>query len=263
MNNSRRNFLIGSALTLGGIAAGTAFKSAANNIRARLLSAFEDARGDQYVGGAVLETQQSSVPRCRCVRMAAQFIRLIRSECCSLRGVPEPWLRTAPRLDESSHRFRNTAGRHLAGHGLFSHDGQRLFTPEYDYEHQRGVLAVRDARDFHIIDEIDTLGLDPHEVAWLPDGRSLLVANGGIMTHPRNFRRKLNIPTMDPSLCAIDASNGRAASSNGGCRITFSAFVISQLRPVELPQLDCSTKVSPPMRRALQRCTCATPVCNC
>jgi hypothetical protein len=28
------------------------------------------------------------------------------------------------------------------------------------------------------------------------------------MTHPRSFRRKLNIPTMDPSLCVIDAGSG-------------------------------------------------------
>ena len=56
--------------------------------------------------------------------------------------------------------------------------------------------------------EIDTHGIDPHEVTWSSDGRTLLVANGGIMTHPRTFRRKLNIPTMDPSLCAIDAGTG-------------------------------------------------------
>jgi len=210
MNNSRRNFLIGSALTLGGIAAGTAFKISREQHQGTLLSAFEDARGDQYVGGAVLETQHvfgAKVP----MRAHGCAVHPLDPQRVLFFARRPGTLAFELRRDSMSVRtvFETPPGRHLAGHGLFSHDGQRLFTPEYDYEHQRGVLAVRDARDFHTIDEIDTLGLDPHEVAWLPDGRSLLVANGGIMTHPRNFRRKLNIPTMDPSLCAIDASNGR------------------------------------------------------
>jgi hypothetical protein len=104
--------------------------------------------------------------------------------------------------------FETPAGRHLAGHGLFSPDGTLLYTPEHDYDHARGVVAVRDTKDFQIVDEIDTRGIDPHEVQWLVPGQSLLVANGGIMTHPRSFRRKLNIPTMDPSLCVIDARSG-------------------------------------------------------
>ncbi len=104
--------------------------------------------------------------------------------------------------------FTTQSGRHLAGHGAYSADGSFIFTPEHDYEHARGLVVVRDARNFAVVGEIDTTGLDPHEVAWLPDHRSLLIANGGIMTHPRSFRRKLNIPTMDPSLCLIDAATG-------------------------------------------------------
>src|SRR5690606_14933154 len=71
-----------------------------------------------------------------------------------------------------------------------------------------GVVVVRDARNFGVVGELATNGIDPHEVAWMPDHRSLLVANGGILTHPRSFRRKLNIPTMDPSLCLLDARSG-------------------------------------------------------
>jgi len=104
--------------------------------------------------------------------------------------------------------FTTGTGRHLAGHGVFSSGGDLLYVPEHDYERARGVLTVRDARTFAIVHEIDTHGIDPHEVALSSDGRRLLVANGGILTHPRTFRRKLNIPTMDPSLCAIDAVRG-------------------------------------------------------
>lgn len=104
--------------------------------------------------------------------------------------------------------FTTQEGQHLAGHGAYSSNGEFVFTPEHDYERVRGVIVVRDARTFAVVREIDTHGIDPHEVGWLPDGKSLLVANGGIMTHPRTFRRKLNIPTMDPSLCVIDAASG-------------------------------------------------------
>src|SRR5690606_9934738 len=104
--------------------------------------------------------------------------------------------------------FTTQEGRHLAGHGAYSENGDLIFTPEHDYEHERGVVVVRDTRNFAVVGEIDTNGIDPHEVAWMPDRRSLLVANGGIMTHPRSFRRKLNIPTMDPSLCVLDADSG-------------------------------------------------------
>lgn len=115
-------------------------------------------------------------------------------------------------LDRTTMRVRTVfttrEGQHLAGHGTYSPDGQFVFTPEHDYERARGVVVVRDARTFAVVGEIDTHGIDPHELAWLPDGRSLLVANGGIMTHPRTFRRKLNIPSMDPSLCVLDATSG-------------------------------------------------------
>jgi len=211
VNKGRRNFLIGSAVVLGGAAAGgLAFHFRSKRRRGTLLSAFEDARGDQYVGGLKLETQHvfgTKVPMrahgCaidpRDPQRVLFFARRPGTQAFELR------------LDQMTVRtvFETPAGRHLAGHGIFSHDGRLLFTPEHDYERVRGVVSVRDASDMRIVDEIDTRGIDPHEVAWLPDGRSLLVANGGIMTHPRTYRRKLNIPTMDPSLCVIDTTNGQ------------------------------------------------------
>ena len=46
----------------------------------------------------------------------------------------------------------------------------------------------------------------PHEVRLMPDGRTLVVAVGGIMTD--QARDKLNIAEMDPSLAYIDAASG-------------------------------------------------------
>ena len=40
------------------------------------------------------------------------------------------------------------------------------------------------------------------------DGETLVVANGGIATHPDLPRVKLNLPTMAPSLCFVDRRSG-------------------------------------------------------
>jgi hypothetical protein len=208
MNKQRRQLLIGSAVALGGAAAGLAFRMRESRT-GTLLSAFEDARGDQYVGGLSLSTHRVFGAK---VPMRAHGCTLDpRDANRVLFFARRPGtLAFELRRDSMQVRtlFETPTGRHLAGHGSFSHDGRVLLTPEHDYEHARGVIAVRDARDFKVIDEIDSGGIDPHEIQWLPDARSLLVANGGIMTHPRSFRRKLNIPTMDSSLCVIDTHTG-------------------------------------------------------
>ena len=207
MTLNRRNFVLGSVAAV--TAAGAAFAWRDTPRRGTLFSAFEDARGDQFVGGAVLESGKvfgARVP--------------MRAHGCAVHPLdPDRVLFFARRpgisafeLQHSAVRvhkvFDTPAGRHLAGHGTFSSDGSYLFTPEHDYENVRGVVAVRDTRTWKIVREIDTHGIDPHELAWLPGRQRMLVANGGIMTHPRSFRRKLNIPTMDPSLAVIDVGSG-------------------------------------------------------
>lgn len=198
---SRRDFVLGSVSLLG---VAVLPSCSATATRGTLLSAFEDGRGEQYIGGVDL------------ARRAVFGTRIsMRAHGCALdprdpqRAV---FFARRPgtagfelRLDTQRARqlFTTEPGRHLAGHGVFSHDGQWLITPEHDYETPAGVLCVRDVRNFKVAAQIDTHGLDPHEILWLPNGR-LLVANGGILTHPRTFRRKLNIPTMDPSLCVLD-----------------------------------------------------------
>ncbi len=47
--------------------------------------------------------------------------------------------------------------------------------------------------------EIPTHGIGPHEVAWLPDGETLIVANGGIRTEAES-RVEMNLDAMEPSL---------------------------------------------------------------
>lgn len=101
-------------------------------------------------------------------------------------------------------------GRHFYGHGFFSADGARLYATENDYDRARGVLGVYDAADgFARLGEIETHGTGPHQTLLMPDGRTAIVANGGIETHPDFPRRKLNLPSMEPSIAAIDIVTGK------------------------------------------------------
>ena len=100
-------------------------------------------------------------------------------------------------------------GRHFFGHAAFSADGASLFTTENDYDRGRGVVVVRETRTFAVVQEFDSGGIGPHELAWLPDGRTLAVANGGILTHPSQPRKKLNLGAMRPNLAFLDAASGR------------------------------------------------------
>lgn len=94
-------------------------------------------------------------------------------------------------------------GRHFYGHGTFDRLGDMLFTTENDYHSMRGCIGIWDARRGYIrIGEIASHGVGPHDLRLMPDG-TLVVANGGIDTHPASGREKLNIPTMRPNLAYI------------------------------------------------------------
>lgn len=103
-------------------------------------------------------------------------------------------------------------GRHFYGHGVFLPDGTRVLATENDYENGRAVLGVYDASPggrYRRLGEFDVGGTGSHEVVLLPDGRTVCVANGGILTHPDYGKLELNLATMRPSLVYLDAADGR------------------------------------------------------
>jgi hypothetical protein len=105
--------------------------------------------------------------------------------------------------------FRTRMDRHFYGHGAFSRDGRLLYTSENDFDAARGTIGVRDATNGYLqIGEFASGGLEPHDLCLLDDGRTLVVANGGIETHPSSERDNLNIADMDPSLSYIDIQTG-------------------------------------------------------
>jgi len=109
---------------------------------------------------------------------------------------------------------RSADDRHFFGHAVFSRDGSVLFTTENDRTNDAGVVAVRDASDLRVLEELPTHGVGPHELLLLADDHTLVVANGGLVSDVPDgqgggSRRDLNVPDMDPSLVYIDSRDGR------------------------------------------------------
>lgn len=100
-------------------------------------------------------------------------------------------------------------GRHFYGHGCIDVARKTLFATENDYDNARGVISIRDSHSFQQLGEYESYGVGPHDIHLMPDNKTLVVANGGIETHPDFGRRKLNIKTMQPSLTFIDIDSGK------------------------------------------------------
>jgi uncharacterized protein len=102
-----------------------------------------------------------------------------------------------------------TPGRTFAGHGIFSADGRWLLVTKDDVALEEGFVSVRDVADgYRIVRDFRTHGIGPHELLWCADGRTIAVANGGILINPDSRRAPLNIDSMQPSLALIDAGDG-------------------------------------------------------
>ncbi|MBP1841812.1 hypothetical protein J2046_000056 [Rhizobium petrolearium] len=107
-------------------------------------------------------------------------------------------------------------GRHFYGHGHFSPDGRLLYASENDFDGNRGMIGIYDARDeFRRIGEFDAHGIGTHDMTVSDDGKLLVIANGGIETHPDFGRTKLNLDCMEPSLVLIDARTGALIQRHG------------------------------------------------
>ncbi|WDR04137.1 DUF1513 domain-containing protein [Devosia algicola] len=103
----------------------------------------------------------------------------------------------------------SAAGRHFYGHGVFSPDGRLLYATESDFEAAKGVIGVYDGTsNYRRIGEFPTYGTGPHELLLMGDGKTLVIANGGIETHPDYGRAELNLESMDPSIVFVDTESG-------------------------------------------------------
>ena len=106
-------------------------------------------------------------------------------------------------------RLSAPEGLHFYGHAAFLLGGSLLATTENHIATGEGRIGFwqRDAAGGYArLGDVPSGGIGPHELRAMPDGQGLVVANGGIRTHPDHGRDKLNLPTMKPNITYLDAS---------------------------------------------------------
>ena len=111
--------------------------------------------------------------------------------------------------NEIVNHFNIAKNRFFYGHGCFSHEGKTLFTTEGDSITGEGKIGIRDSITYQQLGEFETGGIGPHDMTITPDGKTLIVANGGILTRPETGRKKLNLSNMISSLTYIDTFTGK------------------------------------------------------
>lgn len=120
---------------------------------------------------------------------------------------------TAVRFNLQSGQIRSRVdsleNRHFFGHACFSADGRHAYFTENDIDTGQGLVTVRDGTDLRLLDEWPSHGIGPHELILMPDGQTLAVANGGILTLPETGRVKRNLGNIESSLVYLDANSGR------------------------------------------------------
>lgn len=106
-------------------------------------------------------------------------------------------------------QISSTENSHFYGHGVLSTKHNVLLTSENDFANGHGRIVLRDSENYQILEQYDSGGIGPHQLGLMPDGESLVIANGGIETHPDQPRKKLNINSMSPNLAYLNIASGK------------------------------------------------------
>lgn len=147
-------------------------------------------------------------------------VNAARAEVAMCARRPGDWLFVLDLTDgKLLHRITAAPGRFFNGHAVFIDD--LLYVSETAAATDPapaplalgdGVIGVYDAHaGYRRLGEFPSHGLDPHDLRAI-DANTLVVANGGLLTHPDAPRVKLNVDTMAPSLAYLDPRNGRLLS---------------------------------------------------
>ena len=197
----RRAFIgLGSAVLAASALGG--WKLVSHGEQPLLVSARDDADGNHYAVGYRLDGSKA-------------FATQVKERCHDV--VPHPTLpmavfvgrrpsRESYLIDTRDGRLLQTlaspADRHFYGHGVFHKDGEWFYSTDNDTRDAgRGVLGVYRWQDSQLqrVAEHSTHGIGPHQLLWMPDGETLVVANGGIRTEA-DSRVMMNLSAMEPSL---------------------------------------------------------------
>lgn len=200
----RRTFIgLGSALLAAGALGGWAI--ARHDDGPRLYSARDDADGRHYAVGYRLDgTRVFATPvaeRCHDVYAHPHLPLVV---FVGRRPSRESYLLDS-RDGSLLQVLASPPERHFYGHGVFHASGEWFYTTENDTRDPgRGVLGVYrvDQQRLQRVGEHSTHGIGPHQLLWMPDGETLVIANGGIRTEA-DSREKMNLDAMQPSLVLL------------------------------------------------------------
>jgi len=202
----RRHFLTLAALLAAGGSFGGFWLARHGSKEPLLLSARDDSSGKHYAVGYRLDG-------------SAKFVTEISQRAHDMACHPTLPLAlwTARRPGTQSHLIDLQSGRllqvvqtpknrHFYGHALFDSSGHWLYSTENDTTNPgRGVLGVWRFNGNQLIreGELSTHGIGPHQLGWLKDRQTLVIANGGIRTEAES-RVEMNLGAMQPSLVLIN-----------------------------------------------------------
>ncbi|BFM48569.1 DUF1513 domain-containing protein [Marinomonas sp. THO17] len=105
-------------------------------------------------------------------------------------------------------RIEPETDHHFYGHALFTLDGQRLITQENHYPSGQGKIFIREWPSGKVLQHFPSNGIGPHESVLLKED-VLVVANGGLKTHPSEDRKILNLESMAPNVSYVSLIDGK------------------------------------------------------
>ena len=201
---SRRNFLTGLAALLA-LPARASAASIPPNVR--LAAAWQTEHGYQV---GVLEAAESLRIHCA-IDVPTRAHALLQEPDGNLLAIarrPGDWLLRWDQTGKALAWRWIEPRRAFTGHVIS--DGRTLYIAETDLDTDNGLIGVRDAVTLEKRAEWPTHGIDPHQLLWdASHPGALIVANGGVPTHPETGRRKRDLATMDSSLVRIDSKTGQ------------------------------------------------------
>ncbi|WP_165855576.1 DUF1513 domain-containing protein [Marinobacter sp. JSM 1782161] len=207
---SRRHFLQATAAGLMAAGTGRLTLAAGLNREPLILSAVDDPAGKHFIAGIDLQGRpRFRLPvadRCHggCARPASDQALLFA------RRPGRHFYVVDTARGETVATIAAGTDHHFYGHGVFSPDGRFLYVTMNHYTTSEGLVRVYDAdRNYRAVRDMPVDGIGPHELRLHPDGETLIVALGGIETHPDYDRIKLNLDTMQPALLLMDRHSGK------------------------------------------------------
>jgi hypothetical protein len=204
----RRQFLLGSGAALWGAGSRPSFAVPAGAEETYFSARADGADNNQVVafgGGGDILLDCALPARCHAIA-----VRPDGAQCVAVARRPGTFAVVIDLVKRAvAQEIASTPGRTFAGHAVFAADGRRLLMTEDDADLEEGFVSVRDVEDgYRATRCFRTHGIGPHELLWSADGRTIAIANGGILINPDSGRAPLNIDSMQPSLALIDAADG-------------------------------------------------------